>query len=84
MQDISRRKVLHASGALLGATVLGIQRAEAANELPRKLKVLVVGAHPDDPETGCGGTIARHADEGNDVSILYLTRGEAGVAGKIA
>lgn len=47
-----------------------------------KLKVLVAGGHPDDPESGCGGTIARYADAGHDVIALYLTRGEAGIAGK--
>jgi LmbE family N-acetylglucosaminyl deacetylase len=48
----------------------------------RKLKVLVAGAHPDDPESGCGGTIARYADRGHDVAVLYLTRGEAGIKGR--
>ena len=82
MQNISRRKVLCASGAFLGASVLGIRQAEAEDKPTRKLKVLVVGAHPDDPETGCGGTIARYADEGHDVAVLYLTRGEVGLKGK--
>jgi LmbE family N-acetylglucosaminyl deacetylase len=44
-----------------------------------QLNVVCVGAHPDDPETGCGGTLARLANEGHRVSIIYLTRGEAGV-----
>lgn len=44
-------------------------------------KVLVTGAHPDDPETGCGGLIALLAAAGHDVTIVYLTRGEAGIAG---
>lgn len=48
----------------------------------KKVKVLVVGAHPDDPECGCGGTIARLINSGHDVSLLYLTRGEAGILGK--
>src|SRR5277367_4421258 len=43
------------------------------------LRVVCVGAHPDDPETGCGGTLARLAAAGHDVTIVYLTRGEAGV-----
>src|SRR5947208_10803095 len=45
----------------------------------RPLNVVCVGAHPDDPETGCGGTLAKLAREGHHVSIIYLTRGEAGV-----
>src|SRR3954452_1553478 len=44
-----------------------------------QLNIVCVGAHPDDPETGCGGTLARLANEGHRVSIVYLTRGEAGV-----
>lgn len=40
--------------------------------------VLVVMAHPDDPEFFCGGTIARWADEGRDVFYLLLTRGDKG------
>ena len=46
----------------------------------RSLRVLVVGAHPDDPETCCGGIIARLVAEGHEVVNAYLTRGEAGVA----
>src|SRR5947209_4811847 len=44
-----------------------------------QLNIVCVGAHPDDPETGCGGTLARLANEGHRVSIVYLTRGEAGI-----
>jgi LmbE family N-acetylglucosaminyl deacetylase len=47
----------------------------------RCLNVVCVGAHPDDPETGCGGTLARLAAEGHHVAIVYLTRGEAGIKG---
>jgi LmbE family N-acetylglucosaminyl deacetylase len=42
------------------------------------IRVVCVSAHPDDAETGCGGTLARLADAGHHVTILYLTRGEAG------
>jgi LmbE family N-acetylglucosaminyl deacetylase len=45
------------------------------------LNIVAVGAHPDDPETGCGGTLAKLAAEGHTISILYLTKGEAGVKG---
>ncbi|OGG59948.1 hypothetical protein A3C89_03340 [Candidatus Kaiserbacteria bacterium RIFCSPHIGHO2_02_FULL_50_50] len=41
-------------------------------------KILAVGAHPDDIELGCGGTIARHVDKGDDVYCVILTRGEHG------
>jgi LmbE family N-acetylglucosaminyl deacetylase len=39
--------------------------------------VLAVGAHPDDVELGCGGTIALHKMRGDRVYLLVLTRGEA-------
>ena len=45
-------------------------------------KVVCVGGHPDDPESGCGGTLAKMAKAGWDVTIIYLTSGEAGIAGK--
>lgn len=48
--------------------------------LPKK--VLIIGAHPDDPETGCGGTMILMKRAGYDVKCVYLTRGEAGIAGK--
>lgn len=37
--------------------------------------VLVVAAHPDDEVLGCGGTIARHADQGDDVHICIFAEG---------
>ena len=37
--------------------------------------VLIVAAHPDDEVLGCGGTIARHVAEGDDVNILIVAEG---------
>jgi LmbE family N-acetylglucosaminyl deacetylase len=45
-------------------------------EQGKKLKIVVTGGHPGDPECGCGGTIARYTDEGHAVIVLYLNRGE--------
>lgn len=45
------------------------------------VEVLAIGAHPDDVELGCGGTLARLAAEGRPFAILDLTRGEAGTRG---
>ena len=45
------------------------------------MRVLILGAHPDDPESGCGGTMSRHAQAGHEVLAVYLTRGGRGVAG---
>lgn len=38
-------------------------------------RVLVVAAHPDDEVLGCGGTMARHAAAGDEVSVLILGEG---------
>ena len=46
-----------------------------------KLDVLAIGAHPDDVELGCGGTVALLARSGRRVGILNLTRGEASTRG---
>jgi bacillithiol biosynthesis deacetylase BshB1 len=43
--------------------------------------VLAVGAHPDDVELGCGGTLATLGVAGRTFGILDLTRGEAGTRG---
>jgi LmbE family N-acetylglucosaminyl deacetylase len=48
----------------------------------RPLKIVCVGGHPDDPESGCGGTLALFAAAGHKVTIVYLTRGERGIEGK--
>ncbi|MBM5784399.1 MAG: PIG-L family deacetylase [Cyanobacteria bacterium K_DeepCast_35m_m1_288] len=37
--------------------------------------VLIVAAHPDDEVLGCGGTIARHADVGDQVQVLIVAEG---------
>jgi LmbE family N-acetylglucosaminyl deacetylase len=55
--------------------------AGTGKQSERPMKILVTGAHPDDPESGCGGTICRFVGLGHEVSVLYLTRGEAGIEG---
>jgi LmbE family N-acetylglucosaminyl deacetylase len=41
-------------------------------------RVLVVAAHPDDPEYGCAATVAKWASEGREVTYLLLTSGDKG------
>ena len=49
-----------------------------------KLDILAFGAHPDDVELGCGGTIAKEIALGKKVGIIDLTRGELGTRGSVA
>ena len=46
-----------------------------------KVDILAIGAHPDDAELGCGGTIAKLISEGKIVAIVDLTQGELGTRG---
>jgi LmbE family N-acetylglucosaminyl deacetylase len=67
--------------SLAGATTLGLPlvgslTSEEPPRSPNNLKIVVVGGHPDDPQSSCGGTMARYADLGHEVVALFLTRGE--------
>jgi bacillithiol biosynthesis deacetylase BshB1 len=46
-----------------------------------KVDILAFGAHPDDVELGCGGTLAKLIAEGKSVAIVDLTKGELGTRG---
>jgi LmbE family N-acetylglucosaminyl deacetylase len=77
----SRRRFMKKAAA--GISMLSLPVLLSAEYKPdKKLKIVCVGGHPDDPESGCGGTLARFAAAGNEVTIIYLTRGEAGITGK--
>ena len=64
--SISRRRLLASAAAL----------PLLAESSTHALKIVVAGGHPGDPECGCAGTIARYADLGHEVVLLYLNRGE--------
>jgi LmbE family N-acetylglucosaminyl deacetylase len=82
MENLTRRELLVGTGMLVAGGLTAAADAQTEPMAKGKLRILVAGAHPDDPESGCGGTIARYVDEGHSVVILYLTRGEAGIRGK--
>lgn len=42
------------------------------------MRILACGAHPDDVEIGCGGTLLKHLDSGDEVHVLVLTDGQGG------
>ena len=49
--------------------------------MSEQLDVLAIGAHPDDIEIACGGTVALLVQQGLRVGFLHLTRGEMGTRG---
>ena len=77
----SRRSFMKQSAASMAAisipALLTAQKSHAGN----KKKIVCLGGHPDDPESGCGGTLAACRNAGHDVTIIYLTTGEAGIVG---
>jgi LmbE family N-acetylglucosaminyl deacetylase len=82
MEPISRRDMLAKAG-LTGTTLAAglalptsTAHAQEQERTKSKLKVIVTGGHPGDPEYGCGGTIARYADLGHEVVLLYLNQGD--------
>ena len=82
MSEMTRRDVLRASAIVAaGAPLAAAEAAEPQTRHDKRLKVVVAGAHPDDAESGCGGTMALYVDAGHEVVSMYLTRGEAGVPG---
>lgn len=82
---MNRRDMLKVAGtAIAGASILGTEafaNEPTPNSLGKK-KALIIGAHPDDPELCCGGTMIRLKQAGWDVVSVYMTKGEAGIKGK--
>src|SRR4029077_1344162 len=76
-RDLTRRGFV---SAMVAANSLPLVSAHA--EAAARMTVVCVGGHPDDPESGCGGTLARYAALGHAVTVVYLTRGERGISGK--
>ena len=86
MKNISRRDMVQLSGLSAAGSLIGVSAFSKASGKNKpsgnKLKIIVMGAHPDDPESGCGGTMALFSEAGHEVVSAYLTRGEAGIPGK--
>jgi len=82
---LTRRGFLRESAVIAGPLVAAAHAPPllaAGAEAGRLLKIICVGGHPDDPESGCAGTLARYAELGHSVTVTYLTRGERGIRGK--
>src|SRR4249920_838261 len=87
----ARRDFIKLSAGGLGALALAPLNVTVSNtpvlnpiisSNDKKLNIVCIGAHPGDPEFGCGGTMAKYSDAGHSVIFLYLTRGEASDPGK--
>jgi LmbE family N-acetylglucosaminyl deacetylase len=51
---------------------------ESAEMAEDKLKILVIGAHPDDADVGCGGLALKYIAQGHTVKFLSTTNGDTG------
>ncbi len=79
MRSRSRRSLLGNSRVIetpLLAAMMEVTLSHPPKNPAPKLKVVVAGGHPGDPEYGCGGTIARYTELGHEVVLLYLNNGE--------
>src|SRR5215813_10572927 len=69
MDRLSRRSMLRRSPALAGYSAAALASPQAKGPEPsRKLRVVAVGGHGDDPQTCAGGTLALFADQGHDAN----------------
>ena len=82
---VTRRNFLKQSATLTTPALLAAAASPLIGAEPKsssKLKVVCIGGHPDDPESGCAGTLARYSELGHAASVIYLTRGERGIRDK--
>ena len=73
MEKLNRRSALRQAAALLPQALAGAQ--DKGRQPDRKLRVVAVGGHFDDPQTCAGGTLTLYADQGQDAVGLSLTGG---------
>ena len=49
-----------------------------SDSAPRALSILAIGAHPDDIELGCGGSLAKFAEAGAFIEAIVFSKGRRG------
>lgn len=62
----------------VGAVLFHRSRHAAKMQEPATQRILAIGAHPDDLELACGGTLAKLADAGYEVHALVMSDGQVG------
>jgi LmbE family N-acetylglucosaminyl deacetylase len=77
---LTRRSLLISAGNVASSLAIGapgsaVPARASENLAGRKIKVVVCGGHPGDPEYGCGGTVAHLTALGHQVVLLYLNDG---------
>jgi LmbE family N-acetylglucosaminyl deacetylase len=55
-----------------------MRRRRTATGTLSPMNILAIGAHPDDIEIGCGGTLVKYAEHGHQIHLMILTGGEQG------
>ncbi len=78
MDKLTRRSMLRRSSALAGAALLPSATAQAQEKpaaADRKLTIVAVGGHFDNPQSCAGGTLTLFADQGHEVVGLSITGG---------
>ncbi len=76
-RDFIKRSAMALGGIAIAPMTGMAHKTAKSNAADKKLHIVCLGAHPGDPEFGCGGTMAKYSDAGHQVTFLYLTRGEA-------
>ena len=82
MRSVTRREMIARGSQAVTAVAAGFAATDAAGQgqphpaATRKLKIVVAGGYPGDPEYGCSGTVSRYTGLGHEVVLLYLNNGE--------
>src|SRR5215469_8328005 len=78
MEHTRRNLLVNATGIVSGLAIgsyATLGEKDIGEPPDRKIKVIVCGGHPGDPEYGCGGTVAQLTKFGHEVVLLYLNDG---------
>jgi LmbE family N-acetylglucosaminyl deacetylase len=60
----------------MSACACGVQ--ESTRNVMKNVNILAIGAHPDDIEFGCGGSLVKYSQRGHRLFLLVMTGGGSG------